>query len=102
MSEIATVKVTINGTEYQIPQGLTVLQACRDIAGIEIPHFCYHDRLSIAGNCRMCLVEVEKSPKPVASCAAQVMPGMRILTNSEKTRIARGGIVNFRFKSLLI
>ena len=50
----------------------------------------------------MCLVEVEKSPKPVASCAAQVMPGMRILTNSEKTRIARGGIVNFRFKSQLI
>ena len=46
----------------------------------------------VAGNCRMCLVEVEKSPKPVAACAGQVMPGMRILTNSEKTRIARGGI----------
>ena len=62
-----------------------------------IPRFCYHERLSVAGNCRMCLVEVEKSPKPVASCAANIMPGMRIHTNSEKTRISRGGNSYFFF-----
>ena len=62
---------------------------------VVIPRFCYHERLAVAGNCRMCLVEVEKSPKPVAACAAQVLPGMRILTNSEKTRIARGGVMEF-------
>ena len=60
-----------------------------------IPRFCYHERLAVAGNCRMCLVEVEKSPKPVAACAAQVLPGMRILTKSERTRIARGGVMEF-------
>ena len=64
-----TVTVTINGTQHQIQKGLTVLQACRDVAAVEVPHFCYHDRLSVAGNCRMCLVEVEGSPKPIASCA---------------------------------
>ena len=55
--------------------GTTILQACEQ-AGIEIPHFCYHERLSIAGNCRMCLVEVEKSPKPIASCAMPAADGM--------------------------
>jgi hypothetical protein len=58
-----------------------LLQAC-DEAGVDIPRFCYHPRLSIAGNCRMCLVEVEKSPKPVASCAMPAMPGMKIKTNT--------------------
>jgi predicted molibdopterin-dependent oxidoreductase YjgC len=53
---------------------MTVLQAC-EVAGVDIPRFCYHSRLSIAGNCRMCLVEVEKSPKPVASCAMPALPG---------------------------
>ena len=59
-------KVKINEKEIEIDEGLTVLQAC-EIAGIEIPRFCYHEKLSIAGNCRMCLVELEKSPKPIAS-----------------------------------
>ena len=89
-------KVTVDGQEIDAPDGATVLQAC-ELAGKEIPRFCYHERLSIAGNCRMCLVEVEKSPKPVAACAATIMPGMRIQTNSEKTRIARGGNLNHFF-----
>ena len=61
-------KVTVDGIEIEVPQGATVLQAC-ELAGKEIPRFCYHERLSIAGNCRMCLVELKGSPKPVASCA---------------------------------
>ena len=59
-------KVIVDGIEVEVSQGATVLQAC-EVAGKEIPRFCYHERLSIAGNCRMCLVEMEKSPKPVAS-----------------------------------
>ena len=60
-------KLTIDGTEIEVADGITVLQACEE-AGVEIPRFCYHERLSIAGNCRMCLVEMEKAPKPIASC----------------------------------
>ena len=65
------VKLTINNKTLDVENGITVLQAC-EIAGIEIPRFCYHERLSIAGNCRMCLVEMENSSKPVASCAMPV------------------------------
>ena len=61
-----------------------------DAFRIEIPRFCYHERLSVAGNCRMCLVEVEGSPKPIASCATNVRPDLKVITTSEKTRIARG------------
>ena len=61
-------KLKVNEIEVEVEEGLTVLQACEK-AGVEIPRFCYHEKLSIAGNCRMCLVELEKSPKPVASCA---------------------------------
>src|SRR5438477_121609 len=67
-------KVTIDGQEIEVTPGTTILQACQQ-AGVEIPHFCYHERLMIAGNCRMCLVEVERSPKPVASCAMPVAAG---------------------------
>lgn len=77
-----------------VPKGITVLGACEE-AGIEIPRFCYHDRLSIAGNCRMCLVEVEKAPKPVASCAMPAMPGMRIKTNTPQVAKAREGVMEF-------
>jgi len=62
---------------------------------VEIPRFCYHERLSVAGNCRMCLVEVEGSPKPLASCATNVRPDLKVITKSEKTRIARGGVMEF-------
>ena len=74
-------KLTIDGAEVEVPAGTTVLQAC-EVAGVEIPRFCYHERLSVAGNCRMCLVEMEKSPKPIASCAMPVADGMVIKTNT--------------------
>lgn len=69
------IEVFVDGYPVKIPKGFTVLQAC-EVAGVDIPRFCYHSRLSIAGNCRMCLVEVEKSPKPVASCAMPALPGL--------------------------
>merc|ERR1719221_2416670 len=65
------------------------------MVGVEIPRFCYHDRLSIAGNCRMCLVEVEKSAKPVAACAMPVMNGWKVKTKSDFTRKAREGVMEF-------
>ena len=61
-------KLTVDGIEVEVEDGATVLQACEE-AGAEIPRFCYHERLSIAGNCRMCLVDMERAPKPIASCA---------------------------------
>jgi NADH-quinone oxidoreductase subunit G len=97
-----TRKLIIDGKEHDVPAGLTLIQAC-DLAGIEIPRFCYHERLSIAGNCRMCLVEVAGMPKPVASCAMSVtdlLPSRdgtppTIITNSEKVRKAREGVLEF-------
>jgi NADH-quinone oxidoreductase subunit G len=87
-------KVTIDDITLEVPNGSSVLQAC-EAAGKEIPRFCYHDRLSIAGNCRMCLVEVEKSPKPVASCAFPVADGMVVKTDSPMVRNARRGVMEF-------
>jgi NADH-quinone oxidoreductase subunit G len=87
-------KVNIDGIEVDIANGSTVLQAC-EAAGKEIPRFCYHERLSIAGNCRMCLVEVEKTPKPVASCGQPVADGMVIKTDTELVRKARRGVMEF-------
>lgn len=84
----------MDGKPVEVEPGTTVLQACEK-AGIQIPRFCYHERLSVAGNCRMCLVEIEKAPKPVAACAMPVMKGWNILTNSEKTRKAREGVMEF-------
>lgn len=72
------IEVFVDGYPVKIPKGMTVLQAC-EVAGVDIPRFCYHSRLSIAGNCRMCLVEVEKSPKPVASCAMPALPGITVV-----------------------
>ena len=77
-----------------VEAGTTVLQACEQL-DIEIPRFCYHDRLQIAGNCRMCLVEMERSPKPIASCAMPVAEGMVIRTNTAKVRKARQGVMEF-------
>ena len=87
-------KLTINGIEVTVDAGTTVLQACEQL-DIEIPRFCYHDRLQIAGNCRMCLVEMEKSPKPIASCAMPAADGMVIRTNTAKVRKARQGVMEF-------
>lgn len=88
------VEVFIDGKPVMVEPGTTVLQACEKV-GIQIPRFCYHDRLSVAGNCRMCLVEIERAPKPVAACAMPVMKGWNILTNSEKTKKAREGVMEF-------
>ncbi|NVJ93590.1 MAG: (2Fe-2S)-binding protein, partial [Methylocystaceae bacterium] len=85
-------KLTINGNEVEVENGLTVLQACEEV-GIEIPRFCYHERLSIAGNCRMCLVEMERAPKLIASCAMPVGEGMVIHTDNEKVRKARENVM---------
>jgi NADH-quinone oxidoreductase subunit G len=87
-------KMTIDGVEIEVPAGITVLQAC-ELAGKEIPRFCYHERLSVAGNCRMCLVEQEKAPKPVASCAMPVAEGMVIKTDSPLVQKARKGVMEF-------
>jgi NADH-quinone oxidoreductase subunit G len=87
-------KLTIDGREIEVEAGLTVLQVC-ELAGAEVPRFCYHERLSIAGNCRMCLVEMEKSPKPIASCAMPAGDGMVIRTNSKIARDARKGVMEF-------
>ena len=87
-------KLKVNNIELEVEEGLTVLQACEK-AGVEIPRFCYHEKLSIAGNCRMCLVEMEKSPKPVASCAMPAAEGMNIKTNTEFVEKARKGVMEF-------
>jgi NADH-quinone oxidoreductase subunit G len=85
-------KLTIDGQEVEVPGGTTVLQACQSV-GIEIAHFCFHERLAIAGNCRMCLVEQERAPKPIASCAMPAADGMVILTQSEKAKKARHAVM---------
>jgi len=88
-------KVTVDGQELEVPAGATVLQAC-ELAGKEIPRFCYHERLSIAGNCRMCLVEVKPGPpKPQASCALPAAEGQEIRTDSEMVKKAREGVMEF-------
>ena len=87
-------KLKVNETELEVEEGLTVLQACEK-AGIEIPRFCYHEKLSIAGNCRMCLVELEKSPKPIASCAMPAANGMVIKTNTPTIEKSRKGVMEF-------
>ncbi len=88
-------KVTVDGLEIEVPAGATVLQAC-ELAGKEIPRFCYHERLSIAGNCRMCLVEVAPGPpKPQASCALPATEGQIIKTDSAMVKKAREGVMEF-------
>uniref|UniRef100_A0A4W6G5V8 NADH-ubiquinone oxidoreductase 75 kDa subunit, mitochondrial n=1 Tax=Lates calcarifer TaxID=8187 RepID=A0A4W6G5V8_LATCA len=88
------VEVFVDGQPVMVEPGTTVLQACEKV-GMQIPRFCYHERLSVAGNCRMCLVEIEKVPKVLAACAMPVMKGWNILTNSDKTRKAREGVMEF-------
>ena len=87
-------KLKVNDIDIEVEEGLTVLQACEK-AGVEIPRFCYHEKLSIAGNCRMCLVEMEKSPKPIASCAMPAADGMIIKTNTPKIEKSRKGVMEF-------
>ncbi len=87
--------ISINGKSQNVPDGITIIQAC-ELADVEIPRFCYHERLAIAGNCRMCLVEVAGGPpKPVASCAVNVVEGMQIFTNTPMVKKAREGVMEF-------
>ena len=89
------VKVTVDGIDVDVPAGSNVLQAC-EAAGKEVPRFCYHERLSVAGNCRMCLVEIEKAPpKPFASCAYPVNDGMVVHTDTPMVRKARRSVMEF-------
>jgi NADH-quinone oxidoreductase subunit G len=88
------VKITIDGQSLEVEPGTSILNACR-MVGIEVPVFCYHPRLTVAGNCRMCLVEVEKSPKPVASCATIASEGMVIFTKSDLAQKAQNGALEF-------
>jgi NADH dehydrogenase (ubiquinone) Fe-S protein 1 len=88
------VTVIINNMPIEVPNTFTVLQACEQ-ASVEIPRFCYHEKLSVAGNCRMCLVEIVKSPKPVVSCAMPVMPNMEIFTDTPLVKKAREAIIEF-------
>src|SRR5829696_4837326 len=88
-------KIKIDGVEMEVPAGITILQAC-ELAGLEIPRFCYHERLSIAGNCRMCLVEVKPGPpKPQASCALPAAENQEIFTNTPMVEKARKGVMEF-------
>ncbi|KAJ1774133.1 ndufs1 NADH-ubiquinone oxidoreductase subunit [Coemansia sp. RSA 1813] len=88
------IEVFVDGKPVMVEEGSAIIQAAEK-ANVTIPRFCYHERLGIAGNCRMCLVEIEKSPKMAASCAMPVGPGMRILTDTPKIKQAREGVMEF-------
>merc|ERR1711971_490159 len=88
------VKLTVDGKEVEVEQGTALIQACEK-AGATIPRFCYHERLNVAGNCRMCLVESKGAPKPLASCAFPAMPGQQIFTDSPVVAKAREGVMEF-------
>src|SRR6201988_5484972 len=88
------VKITINGSEVVTEKGKTVIQAAAD-AGVVIPHYCYHPKLSIAGNCRMCMVEIEKMPKLQIACNTLVACGMGVLTQSPKVLAVRKAVLEF-------
>jgi NADH dehydrogenase (ubiquinone) Fe-S protein 1 len=89
-----TLTCSINDRSFQVLKGSTILQACEQ-SGFLIPRFCYHDSLSIAGNCRMCLVQLDKATKPVASCALEILPGMKVYTNTALVKRAREGVMEF-------
>src|SRR3989449_10700068 len=87
-------KLTIDGRETEVRNGATVMDAANGL-GTYIPHFCYHKKLSIAANCRMCLVQIEKAPKPQPACATPVADGMKVLTRSDYARAAQDGVMEF-------
>ncbi len=87
-------EIEIDGKKLTVPQGSTVMEAAHSV-GTHIPHFCYHKKLSIAANCRMCLVEVEKAPKPLPACATPVTDGMKVHTHSDLARKAQQGVMEF-------
>lgn len=88
------INIEINGKQVTVPKGSTVMDGARQV-GIYIPHFCYHKKLSIAANCRMCLVQVEKAPKPLPACATPATDGMKVFTHSEQAVTAQKGVMEF-------
>ena len=88
------INIEIDGKQIQTENGATIIEAAHQ-AGITIPHFCYHKKLSIAANCRMCLVQVEKAPKPLPACATPVAEGMKVFTHSEQAVTAQKGVMEF-------
>lgn len=95
MNVVRQVEVFVDGNAVQVPVGRTVLQACEQVEGLAVPRFCYQANLKVAGNCRMCLVEIRGRPKPVASCAMPAGGGMQILTDRPLVRKAREGVMEF-------
>lgn len=93
-ADAGLVTLTIDGKTVSVPPSYTIMQAADEV-GVDIPRFCFHERLSIAGNCRMCLVEIAKAPKPAAACAMPVMPGMVVLTTTPQVKKAREGVLEF-------
>ena len=87
-------KVFVDGTEVEVAQGATVMDATNKV-GVYVPHFCYHRKLTIAANCRMCLVEIEKAPKPMPACATPVAEGMKVWTHSKVAKDAQNGVMEF-------
>src|SRR5216684_3731594 len=87
-------KIEVDGRPVEVPQGATVMDATNKL-GVYVPHFCYHRKLSIAANCRMCLVEVEKAPKPLPACATPVTDGMKVWTHSPAAKKAQNGVMEF-------
>jgi NADH-quinone oxidoreductase subunit G len=91
---MANLKVTIDGKEIEVAHGATIMDAAHKL-GVYVPHFCYHRKLSIAANCRMCLVEVEKAPKPMPACATPATDGMKVWTHSDTATQAQNGVMEF-------
>src|SRR3989304_586588 len=89
-------EIEIDGRKLEVAEGSTIMDAANQ-AGIYVPHFCYHGKLSIAANCRMCLVEVEKAPKPLPACATPVIKGLKVTTHSEQAITARNGVIGYLF-----
>ena len=91
---MAMIELEIDGKKVEVPAGSMLMDAAHKL-GLYVPHFCYHKKLSIAANCRMCLVEVEKAPKPLPACATPVAAGMKVFTASEKAKLAQQGVMEF-------
>src|SRR4030081_202412 len=91
---MANLKLEVDGKAVEVPHGSTVMDATNQL-GVYVPHFCYHRKLSIAANCRMCLVEVEKAPKPLPACATPVTDGMKGWTHSLAAKRAQNGVMHF-------
>ncbi|MGH8686963.1 MAG: 2Fe-2S iron-sulfur cluster-binding protein, partial [Burkholderiales bacterium] len=87
-------KLEIDGKPIEVAHGTTVIEAAKRL-DIYVPHFCYHSKLSIAANCRMCLVEIEKAPKPLPACATPVTEGMKVWTHSPEAKKAQNGVMEF-------